>query len=66
MPLIQELDYGTPVVSSDTTVTLTIDGQAVTAGECWMLASASRLWVSPHSDLLFAYPQPTRLALFDS
>jgi len=30
MPLIQELDYGTPVVSSDTTVTLTIDGQAVT------------------------------------
>ena len=44
----------------------TIDGQAVTAGECWMLASASTLSVSPHSDLLFAYPQPTRLPLFDS
>ncbi|MGE0417333.1 MAG: 2Fe-2S iron-sulfur cluster-binding protein, partial [Acetobacteraceae bacterium] len=30
MPLIQELDYGTPVISSDTMVTLTIDGHDVT------------------------------------
>ena len=41
MPLIQELDYGTPVVSSDTAVTLTIDGHDITvpAGTSIMRAS---------------------------
>jgi formate dehydrogenase major subunit len=33
MPLIQELDYGTPAVSSTKTVTLNIDGQDVTVPE---------------------------------
>ena len=41
MPLIQELDYCTPVVSSDTAVTLTIDGHDITvpAGTSIMRAS---------------------------
>jgi len=30
MPLVEEIDYGTPAVHSDTKVTLTIDGVAVT------------------------------------
>ena len=33
MPLIQELDYGTPAVIADKTVTLTIDGHDVTVPE---------------------------------
>ena len=33
MPLIQELDYGTPAVTSTKTVTLNIDGQDVTVPE---------------------------------
>jgi formate dehydrogenase major subunit len=33
MSLIQETDYGTPAVKADKTVTLTIDGQEVTARE---------------------------------
>jgi formate dehydrogenase major subunit len=33
MPLIQEIDYGTPVSSAATTVTLTIDGHEVTVPE---------------------------------
>jgi formate dehydrogenase major subunit len=33
MPLIQELDYGTPAVTSTKTVTLSIDGQDVTVPE---------------------------------
>jgi formate dehydrogenase major subunit len=33
MPLVQELDYGTPAVASETSVTLTIDGMPVTVPE---------------------------------
>ena len=33
MPLIQELDYGTPAVTSTKTVTLDVDGQDVTVPE---------------------------------
>src|ERR1700741_5029855 len=30
MPMVQEIDYGTPLVAGEATVTLTIDGHAVT------------------------------------
>ncbi len=33
MPLIQELDYGTPAVTAEKPVTLTIDGHDVTVPE---------------------------------
>jgi formate dehydrogenase major subunit len=33
MPLIKEIDYGTPAVASGAQVTLTIDGQTVTVAE---------------------------------
>ncbi|WP_410824115.1 2Fe-2S iron-sulfur cluster-binding protein, partial [Methylobacterium oryzisoli] len=41
MPLIKEIDYGTPIRVADTAVTLTIDGQSVTvpAGTSVMAAA---------------------------
>src|ERR1700761_1540922 len=33
MPLIQEIDYGTPAVTADKSVTLSIDGHEVTVPE---------------------------------
>src|SRR5476651_271721 len=41
MPLIQETDYGTPVLKAEKTVTLTIDGVAVTVPEGTSLMRAA-------------------------
>ena len=41
MALVQEIDYGTPAVTSETMVTLTIDGQDVTVPEGTSLMRAS-------------------------
>jgi formate dehydrogenase major subunit len=41
MPMVQEIDYGTPPVTSETTVTLTIDGHAVTVPEGTSIMRAS-------------------------
>jgi mannose-6-phosphate isomerase len=41
-----------------------VDGILFVAGECWMVEGSINLNVDPGSDLLFAYPLPTRAALF--
>src|SRR5271166_880517 len=41
MPMVQEIDYGTPPVTSGTMVTLTIDGNPVTAPEGTSIMRAS-------------------------
>ncbi len=42
-----------------------VDGQSFTAGECWIVERHMALDVDTGSDLLFAYPQATRAALFE-
>ena len=41
MPLIQEIDYGTPEVTAEKSVTLTIDGHDVTVRPLTTFASIS-------------------------
>ena len=41
-----------------------VDGARFVAGECWMVEGAVDLDVDLGSDMLFAYPQATRAALF--
>ena len=41
MPLVQELDYGTPAIDAPATVTVTIDGHAVTVPEGTSIMRAS-------------------------
>ena len=41
MPMVQEIDYGTPPVMSGTMVTLTIDGNPVTVPEGTSIIRAS-------------------------
>src|SRR3954465_3834073 len=41
MPMVQEIDYGTPAVTGETMVTLTIDGHVVTVPEGTSVMRAS-------------------------
>ena len=41
MSMVQEIDYGTQAISADATVTLTIDGRAVTVPEGTSIMRAS-------------------------